>query len=179
MEKPYIGWTEDRVEMLKAGWIAGLSCSQIAQRIGGITRNAVIGKLHRLGLSGRSPKLPRAARIQRRMANNAKRTRLAMRLSNVDLLNAARIRSGLKPKNFLTDIYVQQPAPRPDDIARVASVTDLEDRHCKYPVGEPTQGFCGITREPGSPYCVGHHQLCFRVADVIPRRQPIKQLETA
>ena len=49
-----MGWTEERVELLKKLWVEGLSASQIAGRLGGVTRNAVIGKVHRLGLSGRA-----------------------------------------------------------------------------------------------------------------------------
>jgi GcrA cell cycle regulator len=48
------GWTEPRVEQLKKLWEAGLSASQIAAELGSVTRNAVIGKVHRLGLSGRA-----------------------------------------------------------------------------------------------------------------------------
>eukprot|EP01037_Dinobryon_pediforme_P013111 gene13111-13213_t len=46
------GWTDDRVSTLKKLWLDGLSASQIAKQLGGVTRNAVIGKVHRLGLSG-------------------------------------------------------------------------------------------------------------------------------
>src|SRR6476469_10974427 len=49
-----MGWTDDRVETLKKLWLEGLSASQIAKQLGGVTRNAVIGKVHRLGLSGRA-----------------------------------------------------------------------------------------------------------------------------
>ena len=49
-----MGWTDERVELLKKLWQDGLSASQIAGELGGITRNAVIGKVHRLGLSGRA-----------------------------------------------------------------------------------------------------------------------------
>ncbi|HEY9218643.1 MAG TPA: GcrA family cell cycle regulator, partial [Phenylobacterium sp.] len=49
-----MGWTEERVEILKKLWQDGLSASQIAKQLGGVTRNAVIGKVHRLGLSGRA-----------------------------------------------------------------------------------------------------------------------------
>jgi len=53
-----MGWTDERVELLKKLWADGLSASQIAAELGGITRNAVIGKVHRLGLAGRAtPKL--------------------------------------------------------------------------------------------------------------------------
>src|SRR4051794_16711890 len=49
-----MGWTEERVGLLKKLWLEGLSASQIAKQLGGVTRNAVIGKVHRLGLSGRA-----------------------------------------------------------------------------------------------------------------------------
>src|SRR3989338_6072819 len=49
-----MGWTDDRVATLKKLWLDGLSASQIAKQLGGVTRNAVIGKVHRLGLSGRA-----------------------------------------------------------------------------------------------------------------------------
>ena len=55
-------WTDERVELLKKLWIDGLSASQIASELGGVTRNAVIGKVHRLSLSGRAktPSAPTA-----------------------------------------------------------------------------------------------------------------------
>src|SRR2546428_5073765 len=65
-----MGWTDERVELLKKLWADGLSASQIAAELGGITRNAVIGKVHRLGLSRRAkspsstaprPRKPRAS----------------------------------------------------------------------------------------------------------------------
>src|SRR5437764_6386009 len=49
-----MGWTDERVETLKKLWLEGLSASQIAKQLGGVTRNAVIGKVHRLGLAGRA-----------------------------------------------------------------------------------------------------------------------------
>src|SRR5258705_3954569 len=48
------GWSEDRVTILQSLWLDGFSASQIAKQLGGVTRNAVIGKVHRLGLSGRA-----------------------------------------------------------------------------------------------------------------------------
>ena len=65
-----MSWTDERVELLKKLWADGLSASQIAGELGGITRNAVIGKVHRLGLSGRakapSSATPRARKPTRR-----------------------------------------------------------------------------------------------------------------
>src|SRR6202035_1473542 len=58
--------TDERVELLKKLWSDGLSASQIAAELGGITRNAVIGKVHRLGLSGRAKSTSSAAPRQRK-----------------------------------------------------------------------------------------------------------------
>src|SRR5947209_18584639 len=63
-------WTDDRVEQLKKFWEAGLSASQIAAELGNVTRNAVIGKVHRLGLSGRA-KSPSSAAPRPRKARPA------------------------------------------------------------------------------------------------------------
>jgi GcrA cell cycle regulator len=49
-----MSWTDERVELLKKMWNEGQSASQIAKELGGVTRNAVIGKVHRLGLSNRT-----------------------------------------------------------------------------------------------------------------------------
>ena len=69
-----MSWTDERVELLKKLWTEGLSASQIASRMGGVTRNAVIGKVHRLGLSGRATPT-RAARP--RPAGNSETPNLA------------------------------------------------------------------------------------------------------
>ena len=62
-----MGWTDERVEVLKRLWLDGLSASQIAKQRGGVTRNAVIGKVHRLGLSGRAaPSHPSRPTFQNR-----------------------------------------------------------------------------------------------------------------
>src|SRR3954464_16085893 len=62
-----ITWSDDRVEQLKKLWEAGLSASQIAAELGNVTRNAVIGKVHRLPLSGRAKTPSSAAPRQRKV----------------------------------------------------------------------------------------------------------------
>src|SRR5438128_7943118 len=84
-----MGWTDERVELLKKLWQDGLSASQIAKQLGGVTRNAVIGKVHRLGLSGRAtPSKPqrtvfKAPRVSRPVtASPSAPRRLAEPVSN-------------------------------------------------------------------------------------------------
>ena len=74
-----MSWTDERVELLKKLWSDGLSASQIAAELGGITRNAVIGKVHRLGLSGRAKAASSAAPRQRNRRTLADRRRESAR----------------------------------------------------------------------------------------------------
>ncbi|WP_035463509.1 GcrA family cell cycle regulator, partial [Bartonella birtlesii] len=60
-----MGWTDERVELLKKFWNEGLSASQIAAQLGGVSRNAVIGKVHRLKLPGRGKTAQGGARAQK------------------------------------------------------------------------------------------------------------------
>jgi len=95
-----MGWTDERVETLKRLWLDGLSASQIAKQLGGVTRNAVIGKVHRLGLSGRATtsrmKTHRPNR-QRMAANNAKRAAVKPRFAQPQTGNPA-LRASTSPK---------------------------------------------------------------------------------
>ena len=142
-----LSWTDERVELLKKLWSEGLSASQIAGRLGmGVTRNAVIGKVHRLGLAGRVTPTRPARRPQR----------------------AARPRPTAAP--------VQPPRPRPAPVivdvepvrfanGRMANVLTLNERTCKWPIGDPTDenfGFCGHAATPGCPYCAEHAQMAYQ-----------------
>src|ERR1700741_106941 len=68
-----MAWNDERVDLLKKLWADGLSASQIAGRLGGVTRNAVIGKVHRLGLSGRATTSRMKSHRPRVRAQTAKR----------------------------------------------------------------------------------------------------------
>jgi GcrA cell cycle regulator len=149
-----MGWTDERVETLKKLWQDGLSASQIAKQLGGVTRNAVIGKVHRLGLSGRAApskparpafKPPRPARAAvaappppRRVAEPA--------ASNVPAV----------------------PAPRPiDEKPGTATVLTLGAHMCKWPIGDPsldTFTFCGRRTGGEGPYCNDHARVAYQPA---------------
>ena len=81
-----MSWTDERVELLKKLWSDGLSASQIAAELGGITRNAVIGKVHRLGLSGRAKSASSAAPRPRKAR------------SSTHMLRIGRARSAATPR---------------------------------------------------------------------------------
>jgi GcrA cell cycle regulator len=153
-----MGWTDDRVETLKKLWTEGLSASQIAKQLGGVTRNAVIGKVHRLGLAGRAtPSRP------------AKRPRPAARprvVTGGGALNRPR------PVHAPYLALVPQLEPLKAEDGSVTTVLTLSDSVCKWPIGDPTDAtfaFCGRSSGPHGPYCADHAQLAFQPAQ--PRRK--------
>jgi GcrA cell cycle regulator len=145
-----MGWTEERVEILKKLWQDGLSASQIAKQLGGVTRNAVIGKVHRLGLSGRAaPSKPA------RPAFKAPRP-------------APRAAAPAAPRRLSQPLAVARPAPEPvryiDEAPGTATVLTLGAHMCKWPIGDPATDeftFCG-RRASDSPYCVEHQRVAYQ-----------------
>ena len=143
------GWTEDRVGALKKLWLEGQSASQIAKQLGGgVTRNAVIGKVHRLGLSGRAaPSQPS------RPVYRPQRPR-----PQVTAQPAPRREPIIRPA---------APPPAPVvDLPGTATVLTLGAHMCKWPIGDPSTdefSFCG--RRAGgdaSPYCIEHARVAYQ-----------------
>ena len=142
-----MAWTDERVEMLKKLWIEGLSASQIARKMGGVTRNAVIGKVHRLGLSGRAT----PARVSTARVNAGAKHRGDGGSSVAG--NRGRFRA-----NGIEDVKNVVPEPILSPEQR-ASVLHLTEHTCKWPIGDPGTTefhFCGARTKTGSPYCVTH-----------------------
>jgi GcrA cell cycle regulator len=156
-----MGWTEERVETLKKLWTEGLSASQIAKQLGGVTRNAVIGKVHRLGLAGRAtPSRP------------AKRPRPAARPRIVSSVGGLGQRPRVPHAPYLA--LVPQLEPLKADDGSVTTVLTLTESVCKWPIGDPgdaTFAFCGRGVSEGEKhrYCADHAQLAFQPAQ--PRRK--------
>lgn len=146
-----MNWTDIEVAKLKGFVAQGLTGHQIARELG-TTRNAIIGKCRRLGLSLGEPK-----REPRKEVPITK----ARSLDNGGGL-AAKIlaRHGDTPPkdgDGITDIPITD-----YDVARV-KLLDLKFDHCRFPIGDPRDsdfGFCGLEREsPLTPYCEHHHQI--------------------
>lgn len=161
-----ITWTDERVEQLRKLWEAGLSASQIAAELGNITRNAVIGKVHRLGLSGRakcsssSAPRPRKARAPTHMVRIP---RPAVR-GNTVLAQAFEME--LDPDPIAYDNVVPMSQRR--------SLLELTEEHCRWPIGDPGSPdffFCGGKSIVGLPYCAHHSRVAFQPAGDRRRRQ--------
>ena len=154
-----MSWTDERVELLKKLWSDGLSASQIAAELGGITRNAVIGKVHRLGLSGRAksasagaprPRKPRAPAHMLRIGRGAIR-------GNTALAHAYEIEVENEPE--LIDNIIP--------IGQRRTLLELNEQTCRWPVGDPGSGdffFCGGNTIGGLPCCAYHSRIAYQPA---------------
>lgn len=143
------GWTDDRVASLKKLWLEGLSASQIAKQLGGVTRNAVIGKVHRLGLSGRAApaaparpvfKAPRPAR---------------------PAVSASHAPRRAEPVHHNPPPSLPQVQEEPGS----ATVLTLGAHMCKWPIGDPSTdefSFCGRRTHTEGPYCAEHARVAYQ-----------------
>lgn len=149
-----MAWTDDRVEMLKSLWGDGLSASQIAGELGDVTRNGVIGKLHRLGLTGNkkpggssSPRRSRKSRAK--VGGGASKSLPVEELPEIDVI----------------DLEIPETQRR-------HSVLELDAHTCSWPVGDPLDPeffFCGAAAIEGLPYCAAHQRRAR-----VPIKRPVK-----
>jgi GcrA cell cycle regulator len=179
-----MSWTDERVELLKKMWGEGQSASQIAKELGGVTRNAVIGKVHRLGLSNRAastttaPKAePKAKAAPKAEPKPTPKEPVAakpleateQRPSNVTPLRRQIIPAGqpLPPQPSANEISPEALA-RVNEIEKKAkklTLLELTEKTCKWPVGDPATDdfwFCGLPSQSGKPYCEAHVGVAFQ-----------------
>ena len=169
-----MSWNDERVELLKKLWGEGLSASQIATRLGSVTRNAVIGKVHRLGLSGRAT------------TSRMKSHRPRPRPQTVKKVAKPRFVTGGSPA--LLNLYkadVEPYVPPAEELvipqAERKSIQTLVEGSCRWPIGDPQEAdfhFCGKSKVTGLPYCEFHARRAYQPPQ--PRRtgpMPRRELE--
>lgn len=157
-----MSWTDERVELLRKLWLDGLSASQIAAELAhGITRNAVIGKVHRLGLSGRV-KAPAPAAPRQRVRPVAPRAavpRPAAPVSRGNLAVAFRTMEAPEPLPVEEEVVIP--------MSEMVTIMELRESMCRWPVGDPTTAefrFCGSKTPAGGPYCMHHARIAYQPA---------------
>jgi GcrA cell cycle regulator len=162
-----MSWTDERVEMLKKLWADGLSASQIAGELGEITRNAVIGKVHRLGLSGRA-KSP---------SSSAPRPRKAR--AHPHMLRVSR--RAMRGNTALAHGYDYEVEPEPEFVDNVIpigqrrTILELTEETCRWPIGDPGSAdffFCGGQTSTGLPYCSYHSRVAYQPTNMRRDRRP-------
>lgn len=164
-----MSWTEQRVERLKVLYADGLSASQIAADLGGITRNAAIGKAHRLGLvpkgRGRNQHTERVRKPRRTPGRTD-----AQRVSRAKgLALAFELKQEPEPEIIDSIIPVHQRC----------TLLELTEDTCRWPIGDPGSAdfyFCGGPPITGSPYCGYHTRVAYRPVESRVRLPPPRQL---
>jgi GcrA cell cycle regulator len=143
-------WTPDRIEQLRSCVAAGMTCSEIAATIG-VTRNAVIGKIHRLGLSsGRPAGAP--ARASTSCPPRARHPRVPTQRRLLRLAYAHAV---------LDEAMLNGPVVS----IRPCSLVEIAERQCRWPIGDPATAnfvFCGNDAITGFTYCLGHARMAYR-----------------
>ncbi|MEM9146843.1 MAG: GcrA family cell cycle regulator [Pseudomonadota bacterium] len=182
-----MSWTEERVEKLKEFWAEGMSASQIAKQLGGVTRNAVIGKVHRLGLShrGSSAETARASDEAAAAPAQAEPEVVTAAPPKAEQTTPATpappppapepIRSAPVMRDPTLPRAPGQPTPEEEQaritlaeiekMARRLDLLELTERTCKWPIGDPAEDnfhFCGLPSLPGKPYCEHHVAIAFQ-----------------
>jgi len=137
-----MSWTDERVAVLKKLWGEGKTAAEIASTLGGVTRNAVIGKAHRLKLSNRMSPIPPAKKVSAKAPANT---------------STPPAPPPKRPKIKASDI------PRGQGL----SLLELKPNMCRWPSGDPREedfGFCGGRCAAGLPYCEDHARIAYQAA---------------
>jgi GcrA cell cycle regulator len=147
------GWTTIRTAVMKWCWGEGLSASQIAKQLTGVSRSAVVGKMHRLGLTGSTTSIRGAASAPRSMASPPVPRRLSVAGNNMVFETVGNERP---PREIV---------PNRVEDAGSATVLTLGAHMCKWPIGGPAREgftFCGRRQDPGRVYCAEHAKVAYQ-----------------
>ena len=167
---PTFEWNDTRIRQLKKMWADGESAGEIAATLGGLSRNAIIGKIYRLGLSNRDP-VP-AVKMDKpkgkKQPKVASTTALPSGQNKLPLRRPPVVRAGhpLPPQPAANEISedVLRTAAETLKKAKKISLMELTEKTCKWPVGDPSTDdfwFCGLDSETGKPYCKAHNDVAF------------------
>lgn len=170
-----MNWTDERVELLRKLWADGLSASQIAAQMGGVSRNAVIGKVHRLKLSGRGKQTSSQPRVKKpaasggstRVSSAPRQPSSGPRISShTHSIGSTALKADYEVRAVSATVLEFMPALVAPEPKRIKLV-ELSERTCKWPLGDPLAqdfAFCGHESGDAGPYCQFHAKLAYQPA---------------
>ncbi len=152
-----MSWTDERVALLKQLWGEGKTAAEIAKLMGGVSRNAVIGKAHRLKLSGRVSPVQTNTRPETYSARGLPQP------ANQSRRPAART-TAPKERSYVSPVS----PPMVEDYmpGKGVKLTELREGTCRWPLGDPKDEnfrFCGCDSVVGMPYCEHHARMAYQV----------------
>ena len=167
-----MGWTVEMIEELKKLWAQGITTGEIGKKLG-VSKNSIVGKVHRLGLSGRpSP-------IKKKDDGKENETKPTSAPKNKTEKTTAKPapkekttvppvetpQSEERAPNPTSQVSQARPAPAPTHFKEgKASLTDLDNHTCRWPIGDPKDEnfhFCGRKVKIGQTYCEEHASLAY------------------
>ena len=161
-----MSWTDERVALLKRLWKDGKSAAEIAKALSkGVTRNAVIGKAHRMGLSGRpSPIKKSASGSEKKSAKFPLKKIRGVKGVNKSSATSAKKRNAPPSKETAKSKKSEKENLQPSG---GVSLIDLTERMCRWPIGDPREDdftFCGRSINEGTPYCSSHAAMAYQTS---------------
>jgi GcrA cell cycle regulator len=153
-----VSWTDERIDLLKTLWSEGLSAAEIAVALGHVTRNAVCGKIDRLGLSAFKPRLlaaPRVHPVREKIYNPQRAQRILEKV-------AAPVPEFVCDPVELESLHL--------------TIEQLDEHHCRWPeLDGPEQTYCGLQVKKDRPYCPGHCLQAYQ--PLVAKARPIRDAE--
>lgn len=169
-----MSWTDERVETLTKMWKDGRSAAEIAKELGGVTRNAVIGKAHRLGLSGRSSPIKKTKKEDsKKTAKTAappKKTAAPKKTAEKKKSGGEKKTATAAQQKIIAEAIKEAAAEADRALSGGVALLDLTEKLCRWPIGDPQESdfhFCGLASMPNLPYCEEHAALAYQT----PRKQ--------
>lgn len=176
--KEKMSWTDDRIGVLKRMWKEGKSAAEIAKALGkGVTRNAVIGKAHRMGLSGRPSPIKKDTAPKKKAAESAPARKKATSTATPQKTPRASARKPVAETKSVTSKKKATALREPEQVVPMekeavppgggVALIDLTERMCKWPIGDPRDAdftFCGLGVRQGTPYCPQHAAAAYQTS---------------
>jgi GcrA cell cycle regulator len=160
-------WTQERINLLVRLWVSGKSASAVAKEIGNITRNAVIGKIHRLGIANRAEKKIIDVKKQKNITQASTRKKIIENISKYlrpaqEYIKINPTKKTRSPRSSGGNFFIASHLDK--ESHKKISLLELKEKSCRWPSGDPKTrefSFCGAECAENMPYCDYHAKIAY------------------